>query len=70
MPAKKTASKTTTKKTTKAAAKKVESDLEAVAQEVLAGKHGTGRERDISLRTAGHDPLAVQREVAKLRNQP
>jgi len=43
--------------------------LEDVAKEVLAGKHGTGRERDISLRAAGHDPIAVQKETARVAAQ-
>ena len=44
--------------------------LEDIANEVLAGKHGTGRERDIALRAAGHDPAKVQKEAARLAAQP
>lgn len=62
----KTAAKKVAKKTA-SGAKVTESDLTQIATEVLAGKHGTGRERDIALRAAGHDPVAVQRETAKLR---
>jgi hypothetical protein len=38
-----------------------------VAAEVVAGKWGSGRERDDALRQAGHRPAAVQMESAKLR---
>ena len=38
-----------------------------VAPAVLAGKFGTGRDRDDALRQAGHDPATVQKETAKLR---
>lgn len=40
---------------------------EEVAEEVHAGKFGTGRDRDDALRQAGHDPEVVQKEAAKLR---
>lgn len=41
--------------------------LDLIAQEVLDGKWGSGRERDILLSDAGHDPRKVQRSVARLR---
>ena len=39
--------------------------LEQVASHAMKGKLGTGRERDDALRQAGHDPSAVQKEIAR-----
>jgi hypothetical protein len=62
--------------TVKSAAKKAETavkadvpDVSGVAQEVIAGKWNSGRERDDALRAAGHDPALVQQEVAKQQSQ-
>lgn len=54
----------------KAAAKKTEtSDVTAVAEEVLAGRWGNGRDRDERLKRAGHDPDAVRKEAYKIRGE-
>jgi CW_7 repeat len=61
-PAKKTAAK-------KSAAKKSDSDVTAVAEEVLAGRWGNGRDRDERLKKAGHDPDAVRKEAYRIRGE-
>jgi hypothetical protein len=58
------------KKAAKKAAKKSEgSDVTAVAEEVLAGRWGNGRDRDERLKRAGHDPDAVRKEVYRVRSE-
>lgn len=42
--------------------------VEDVAAHVIKGKMGTGRDRDDALHQAGHDPIVVQKEVAKQLN--
>jgi hypothetical protein len=58
------------KKAAKKAAKKTEtSDVTAVAEEVLAGRWGNGRDRDERLKRAGHDPDAVRKEAYRIRGE-
>lgn len=57
------------KKAAKKAAKKETSDVTAVAEEVLAGRWGNGRDRDERLKRAGHDPDAVRKEAYKIRGE-
>jgi hypothetical protein len=40
-----------------------------VAEEVLAGRWGNGRDRDERLKRAGHDPDAVRKEVYRVRSE-
>ena len=68
--AKKTVAKTARPAKTGDPAEGLVSPLEDVGRDVLAGKYGTGRERDIALRAAGHDPAKVQKETARLAAQP
>lgn len=73
MAVKKAAAKKAVKKAAapaKKATTEVESSpLEGLAREVMSGKWNSGRERDILLREAGHDPRAIEKEVARLRSQ-
>jgi hypothetical protein len=57
--------KTTAKPTGSQTGDPAEGLVANAAGEVIKGKMGTGRERDIALRAAGHDPVAVQKEVAR-----
>ncbi len=43
----------------------------SVAKEILSGgnRWNTGRERDEMLKSAGHDPEAVRKEVSRLRSE-
>lgn len=41
-------------------------ELTLVAQDVILGRFGSGRERHILLRDAGFDPFDVEKEVALL----
>ena len=69
--AKKTvAKKTTSTPTGNQTGEPAEGLVQNAAGEVIKGKYGTGRERDIALRAAGFDPAAVQKEAARLAAQP
>jgi hypothetical protein len=47
--------------------RQLQKNLRAVAEGVISGKYGTGRERELKLVAAGHNPRQVEREVARLR---
>lgn len=55
----------------KAAKAKKTSDADAtrLAEECLVGSWGTGRDRDLRLAAAGHDPEAVRKEVYRIRGE-
>jgi len=62
------------KKPTKKASKKEKAttskdDATALAEECLVGSWGTGRDRDLRLAAAGHDPDAVRKEVYRIRGE-
>ncbi len=44
-------------------------DVTSIANKVLSGAYGTGRERDIRLKKDGHDVAAVRKEVYRLRGE-
>jgi hypothetical protein len=45
------------------------SDVTLVAEEVLAGRWGNGRDRDERLKRSGHDPDAVRKEAYRIRGE-
>jgi|SRR6188768_2238663 len=46
-----------------------DSDATSLAEECLVGSWGTGRDRDLRLAAAGHDPDAVRKEVYRIRGE-
>lgn len=57
------------KKSEKAKSKTSASDATKLAEECLVGSWGTGRDRDLRLAAAGHDPDAVRKEVYRIRGE-